>query len=457
MNEPHAPMFYQGYYHIFYQANPHAPNWDNIQWGHLINKDMIHWKDMGLALETQLNGIDPDGCWSGSSCIDLEGVPTIFYTAGNDRRFPNQAIAIAKAESNDITLKRWIKNDQLAIEQTENDGWIGEFRDPFVWIENNTYYVLVGTGSSNNEGGNAIVYSSTDMVGWKNHGFLMEYDFKINQEVGHVWELPVLLPVKDEKGNLAFHILLLCACQVENEVVETYYWSGEFNYETKKFHKFHDRANLLDLGYGTFTGPSGFVTPDGRSVLFTIAQGKRERNNEYRSGWAHNGGLPIELYCAENELRINPIREVYSLQKKLLIKEKDIAIFNLNQFLSKQNGNQYYIKIVAKCDYLGIRTYYNDKSVEVYYDKINRIFAAKDENNVVISKRRGELDEVALKEDEIELEYFLDHSMIEVYCNHRKSITLRNYSNGTDRNLRIITHQDINITSFELWEMDSAY
>ena len=38
MNEPHAPFFYNGYYHIFYQANLHAPIWDSIQWGHLATK-----------------------------------------------------------------------------------------------------------------------------------------------------------------------------------------------------------------------------------------------------------------------------------------------------------------------------------------------------------------------------------------------------------------------------------
>ena len=45
MNEPHAPLWYEGNYHIFYQANPHAPSWNHIQWGHMISPDMIRWKD----------------------------------------------------------------------------------------------------------------------------------------------------------------------------------------------------------------------------------------------------------------------------------------------------------------------------------------------------------------------------------------------------------------------------
>lgn len=56
MNEPHAPFWYQGFYHIFYQANPHAPVWDNIQWGHMVSPDLVHWEDMPLALEPREEG-----------------------------------------------------------------------------------------------------------------------------------------------------------------------------------------------------------------------------------------------------------------------------------------------------------------------------------------------------------------------------------------------------------------
>lgn len=165
MNEPHGPLYYDGYYHIFYQANPHAPLWDNIQWGHMISKDMVHWEALKLALETENNNLDPDGCWSGSSCIDKSGLPAIFYTAGNNNKFPNQGIAMARADiSVSAKLEKWNKEEKLIVEQTENDGWIGEFRDPFVWLQDNVYYMLVGTGDNNNGGGNALVYSSQDLT-----------------------------------------------------------------------------------------------------------------------------------------------------------------------------------------------------------------------------------------------------------------------------------------------------
>lgn len=459
MNEPHAPLYYDGYYHIFYQANPHAPLWDNIQWGHMISKDMVHWKSLKLALETENNNLDPDGCWSGSSCIDKFGLPTIFYTAGNNNKFPNQGIAMARADvSISAKLEKWNKEEKLIVEQTQKDGWIGEFRDPFVWLQDNVYYMLVGTGDNNNGGGNAVVYSSQDLTHWVNHGFLMDYHYKLNEEVGHVWELPVLLPVKNEEGKTIYHIFLICACQVENSNVETYYWTGDWDCIKKKFIKHHEKAKLIDLGNGTFTGPSGFVTPDGRSVVFTIAQGKRNFEEEFNSGWAHNGGLPIELYCKNNELCIKPINEIYTLKQNRILDKMNISIRELNELLKDVTSNMLYVKITANLDYIGLSTIYGDESLEVFYDRAKCMFAAKrGSNSTIISKKRGDIDKVDIKDSTVKIEYFLDHSMIEVYLNNLKSITLRNYSKDNSRKLKLIGNENDVLISIELWKLKSVY
>lgn len=104
MNEPHAPVYYKGNYHIFYQANVHAPIWNHIQWGHMISTDMVHWRDLPLALETEEGSLDPDGCWSGSALIDKNGLPRIYYTAGNNEKFPNQSVAMAVSDAEDMEL-----------------------------------------------------------------------------------------------------------------------------------------------------------------------------------------------------------------------------------------------------------------------------------------------------------------------------------------------------------------
>ena len=67
MNEPHAPLYWNGRYHIFYQFNPHGPYWGNIHWGHAVSEDLVHWTHLPIALAPE-PGSDSVGAWSGVSC-----------------------------------------------------------------------------------------------------------------------------------------------------------------------------------------------------------------------------------------------------------------------------------------------------------------------------------------------------------------------------------------------------
>lgn len=440
MNEPHGPMYYNGWYHIFYQANPHAPIWDHLCWGHLKSRDMIHWQTCPLALIPEKEMPAPNGCWSGSSVIDKEGKPRIYYTAGNDKTFPNQAVALAAP---DESLNKWFTRQELVQEQ--DMGWMGEFRDPFVWLENDTYFMLVGSGDENNGGGNAVLYSSDDGIRWENHGFITEYDFESNQEVGHVWELPVLLPLKDENGTVKCHILLLCATQVETTCVETYYFLGSWNANSKTFTKHHEKAMLLDLGKGVFTGPSGFVTPDGRSVVFTIAQDKRSFIEEVHAGWAHSGGLPVELSIRKGVLDIRPVQEVKTLRKNAIY-------LSSNDALAKHTGDAMCMEFTSDDDMASVILCYGQQRKEIYYDRNSKHLGVRDEAGNEIGRWRDASDDVDIGDESIAFTCYLDRSMLEVYLNGRKAVSLRNYTDG-QRYFQISGTP----TSLTLWEMSGAY
>lgn len=459
MNEPHGPCYYNGFYHIFYQFNPHAPIWDNIQWGHMVSEDMVHWRDMPLSLQVEKYGSDPDGCWSGSSIINKEGIPFLYYTAGNNNCFPNQGIARAKAkELNDAELKEWIKDESFLIKQKMGEGWLGEFRDPYVWLEEDTYYMLVGTGDAHNGGGNALLYTSDNGDHWKCHGFFLEYQYEINQEIGHVFELPVLLPLRNEKGSPVCHIFIFCACQVENDVVENYYFLGKWDKNKNKFDKYHEKAMLFDLGNGTFTGPSGLITPDGRRVVFSIAQGKRGPDEEFHAGWAHNGGLPIELSMLEEQLQIKPINEIYSLKSKMLICEENISFELLNRKLSGICENNLYMKVETNSGYIDIFIKEEENRLHIFYESDKKLFGIRNDNTgQLISKLRMEADLVDIGRENIQIELFIDGSLIEVYLNNLKSITTRFYTKAHRRRLEISGDIKRGIQYIEIFRMNSAY
>lgn len=445
MNEPHGPMYHGGWYHIFYQGNPHAPIWDHLSWGHLYSRDMVHWQDAPLALTPEGGTVAPDGIWSGSSLVDREGRPRIYFTAGDDHAFPNQSVALATPVTEDGgRLLTW-KQHPVPV-QTQNVGWMGEFRDPFVWLEDDTYFMLVGTGDEHYGGGNAALYSSGDGLTWESHGMILDYDFSRNGEVGHVWELPVLLPLRDGEGKIACHILLLCACRIDHDIVETYYFLGHWDAKSRTFTRLHDKARLIDLGRGVFTGPSGFVTPDGRSVLFTIAQGRRRFREEVHAGWAHNGGMPVELFWKDGDLALRPIREIHTLKKALLAENAD------NDLLREKKGDRLCLELTAGGDSAEISVCAGAQRLTVRYDRGRCRLEVLDRDGNAIGRYRGGVDDVDIGADPIRMECFLDHSMVEIYLNERKSVSVRNYFEE-DRFLQV-GGEDI---SLRLWEMDTAY
>src|ERR1700761_5042402 len=42
MNDPCAPRFFRGQYHMFHQYNPGAAVWGDMHWAHAVSPDLIH-------------------------------------------------------------------------------------------------------------------------------------------------------------------------------------------------------------------------------------------------------------------------------------------------------------------------------------------------------------------------------------------------------------------------------
>ena len=76
----------------------------------------------------------------------------------------------------------------------------------------------------------------------------------------------------------------------------------------------------------------------------------------------------------------------------------------------------------------------------------------RDENGQEIGRWRGQIDNVDIGEKSISFTCYLDHSMLEIYLNGRKSVTLRNYTEGS-RHFQIAGEPK----SLTLWKMGSAY
>ncbi|HEY5835173.1 GH32 C-terminal domain-containing protein [Streptomyces sp.] len=482
MNEPHAPIYVNGQYHLFYQHNVHGPYWHNISWGHAVSTDLVHWRDLPVALAPTANTVAPDGVWSGGSTVDATGKPVLLFTAGNDSQYPNQAVGLARpTEPADTDFTRWTMAPQLVIQQTATldvgsgrKVRFGDFRDPHVWKDGNTWFQLVGSGvqttAGADVGGTALLYTSTNLTDWTYAGPLMTGDVAAYPKTGQVWELPTFLPIgTDSQGHRRFVLLVNPAFSGPSPYSSknTFYWVGTWDAAARRWTPDTTQPRLLDYGEH-FTGPSGTVDGSGRSLLFTIAQDRRTEQAHYDSGWAHNAGFPLELSMRpDGDLAIKPVSEVANLHQgaPLVDVAAPMSVAEVNQRLAGVTGDMLHVRVTlrpgtaprAGLDVL--RSPGDEERTRLFFDPAGGgtfgVDRTRTGNNSSIDSDLGtHSGPLALDNGRITLDVLVDRSSVEAYANSYKAITTRAYNRRNDAlGLQVFGDGSTTVESMTVWRM----
>lgn len=470
MNEPHAPIYFDGQYHLFYQHNPLGPFFYHIHWGHWVSKDLVHWRDLPVALAPEHDDLSPDGIWSGSATYDANGLPVLFFTAANDNLSPNQSVALAQStylQDHNPDLVQWTKYSDSLMVQPHGIGAFGDFRDPFVWKEGDRWLALVGSGIED-VGGVALAFSSEDMLNWTYKGIFYQADLQKYPYLGPIWELPVFLPLGIDQQGQHKHILLVSPVG-EGADVEVFYWIGQWDEQQMSFIPDQEEPQLIDVGDFHFTGPSGMIDPKtNRKIIFTIAQGDRTSELEYQAGWAHNAGLPLSIYLREDgRLGIEPIQELQSLRGKNHVSFQEKSLQEAIDLLKHVRGDRLEIQVELQsrtAQNIGIKVRCTPDRAEetlLYYDKkadqllVDRTKSTLNPQEVSTGIQGGTLD---IHDDSLKLHIYLDGSMIEVYANGLKSLTTRVYPSRADAlEMELWSDGELEVISMEVWDMQSIW
>ena len=470
MNEPHAPIYYKGMYHFFYQHDPIGPYWSQIRWAHWASPDMIHWTSVKDPV-VPTPGVCPDGVWTGGSVIGPDGTPWLIITAGltpEQTTWTFQNIAYAHCvDPDDPYLTDWVVEDRVSLTQPDDDsqGERHQFRDPFVWFddEKQLYYMLVST-SIPGKGGSANVYTSPDMRDWQHHGYLYECPFDRYPIQGAHWECVVMFPIKSKDGSIQKWILFDCPqYDVDGYVVDCLYWIGQFDKNTCKFIPDDDEPKLFDLGHGIFTGQTGFCYrteedirngktryEDGRTILMAIAQGKDSgTGHNIYAGWAHSLAMPLELHLDNDGTTVlrEPIKELESAYNDFRYDYDGapLSASEMNELIGDFRGDSYQLKCKITLDPENAESYkgglyvrYNkaaEKGQEVYDGErtgltfennrfyVDRLLSSK----INYVKRHDTRDYAYGSDREFDLTVLVDHSSVEIYIDDKSSTTTRVY------------------------------
>lgn len=188
INDPNGFSVYNGKIHLFYQYYPYLREWGPMHWGHSTTSDMIKWEQLPCVLAPD-EEYDKKGCFSGSA-IEADGKHVLVYTGvtriklpdGSEQERQNQCIAFGdglnyvKHENNPV-----VTGDMLP----ENCSRI-DFRDPKIWKEDDTYYLIVGSKDLNNVG-QVVLCSSKNLTDWQFETILAANS---TGKIGTMWECP---------------------------------------------------------------------------------------------------------------------------------------------------------------------------------------------------------------------------------------------------------------------------
>lgn len=140
MNDPNGLIYFNGYYHAFYQHHPVNADWGPMHWGHATSKDMIRWQHEPIALAPGAE-YDRDGCFSGCA-VDDNGVLSLIYTGHVWLSDEGDDSAIREVQCL-ATTTDGIHFRKQGVVLTPPDG-IMHFRDPKIWREDNVWWMVLG-------------------------------------------------------------------------------------------------------------------------------------------------------------------------------------------------------------------------------------------------------------------------------------------------------------------------
>lgn len=318
LNDPNGLCQIGGTYHVFHQYSPDWPKPDAPRgWGHFWSHDLVHWQDGGRNFAIAPDTPDEaSGAYSGCA-VPFAGGMRLYYT-GNVKETGNYdyvhdgrrsvQMLIESPDGHRMGEKHaLLRNDDYPAFCTRH------VRDPKVWREDGTWWMILGARDQDDRG-LALKYCSGDGLIWNYAGCV-----RTKQSLGFMWECPDRIALS---GN---ELLSICPQGMEGES-----WShgirdvagylplsphealaseGDLVLDAARF-------RLWDQGFD-FYAPQSFVDSSGRTILIAwmglpAAPWESAPND---MTWCHCLTAPRELALGQNGTLLQlPVAELDALR-----------------------------------------------------------------------------------------------------------------------------------------------
>ena len=457
LNDPNGLCYWQGRYHLFYQAYP--PEDPRQHWGHAVSDDLVHWSDLPLAIYPDLE----EACYSGSTLVEDDRVIAMYFGRGHGNMV---------AVSSDPLLLNWEKlpGPGIPMVEPDDDGLPYRVYDPCIWKEDDGYYSLSG-GYWKGEFFRDCrmvqhLFFSQDLSRWTYLGPLIEGD--VFTGPGEDGAVPYFWPIGDK------HILVFSSHQRGAQ-----YLLGDYDRVHHKFRPHdHGRFTFGRMGDGSIHAPS--ATTDGRGGVYVIYN---MDNGRPPDGWDDIMSLPRILTLGEDrELLQTPVPAVESLRSGHRGLAETPIRANEEVVLDGIEGNS--MELVLEIDpkdarevcLAVLRSPGGEERTEVKFFRHAYMSTSKGgkrmpQDALAIDATRSSLDpDVHARSPEVaplilgdgetlKLRVFIDRSSVEVFANDRQCVALRVYPSREDSlgvSLRA-QGSEATLLSLNAWQMQTIW
>jgi beta-fructofuranosidase len=451
MNDPNGTIYYKGEFHLFYQFNPYGDRWGNMHWGHAKSVDLIRWEHLPIAL-APLKEKGESHVFSGCCIVGADDTPTIFYTSIRNLRAVLKGAEQWAAISRD-GMQTWSRvDDNPRLSDQIHKGKIRgvlNWRDPYIFKigGSNLWYMVLGSEKLTwklwDLKGAVLLYSSSNLRDWKYEGELIETPKK----VATIAECPNFIPFGSK--------FLLIISALFNRRVK--FAIGDF--ENKKF-RLNPGSNWMYLDLGKkFYATNTFFDEKGDCILIAWIKGGGT------GGWNGMMSLPRILSLKkENILIQRPIPQIQDLRSNL--KEYKNLMLKSNNPIDIQNPGVACIEIALTVKFKEKPPNNNGKTgswgiqledgqqtfpLTIFRSSLNYTIQCIDQTGILT---------VTIDQSDLQLQIFVDHSVIEVFINNRDVITARFFpvfESNIIAPLKIsmvCQNLDVEIPSMQLWDLE---
>jgi len=463
-NDPNGLVFFHGEYHLFFQYNPFGHKWGHMSWGHAVSPDMIHWKQLPVAIPEANNVMIFSGCAvidsNNTSGFGKNGkIPMIAVYAGYNTKTHIQDQRLAYSLDYGRTWTKYSQNPVITLHNKN-------FRDPKVfWYAPDHHWIMVVALSDQHK---LRFYSSDNLKQWTKLS-----DFGPMGATGGVWECPMLDKVKvtghPSETKWVLEIGLNPGSVAGGSGGQ--YFIGDFNGKTfTPDPAFKNNTHWVDYGKDYYAATSWANIPpeDGRTLwlgwMDNWQYAQDAPSHPFRGMMAFPRSIHVKKGPRGYYLLQQPVNELHSLRGKHY-HFNNLTVSPGTTSLSSKGVRGTTLEIettiepgLAKDFGFRVRKGKNEQTVIGYNSDKDQLYVdRRHSGRVNWNKDFPGVQTAPLKieNSKITLHILVDHSSVEVFANDGKRVITDDiYPKLSSGGLQLFARGGtIKVTSLDIWQL----